>query len=57
MGKTRNKSGDIKASLHVAVKESTHDKLQATARKIGGTMGSLIDELVENCLSLKGGRR
>jgi len=51
------KTGQLKVSLNVAVKESTHRKLEAVSQKLGGTMGSWIDELVQECLSMKGVRR
>ena len=53
----KQRTGELKVSLNVAVKESTHRKLQQVANNLGGTMGSWVDELVKECLSMKGVRR
>ena len=44
--KIRKKTGQIKVSLHAAVLEETHDKLQQLSRQRDKSMGELIDELV-----------
>ena len=53
----KTRKGELKVNLNVAVKESTHRKLEAVSRILGGTMGSWGDELVQECLSFKGVRR
>ena len=52
----KTRTGELKVNLNVAVKESTHRKLEAVSRSLGGTMGSWVDKLVKECLSFKGVR-
>ena len=53
----KTRKGELKVNLNVAVKEGTHRKLEAVSRILGGTMGAWVDELVQECLSMKGLKR
>ncbi len=46
----RQKSGEIKVSLHAAVLEETYDKIEAAAKKLNFSMGKIIDGLVKKQL-------
>ena len=48
--KIKQKSGEIKVSLHAAVLDETYNKIEVAAKKLNLSMGNIIDGLVKKQL-------